>query len=59
MTKSQQAIWQVPISLVCALSLVLHFYPSAFANEPQGLATIRHLDHTILLCNDLQKMRSF
>ncbi len=56
MTIRQQIIWAAALVFAIAASTLS---PQALAEEPKGLATIRHLDHTILLCNDLEKTRAF
>ena len=56
MTLHQQIIWSAALAFTIVGSVLS---PQARAEEPKGLATIRHLDHTILLCTDLEKTRAF
>lgn len=56
MTLHQRIIWSAALAFAIVVSILS---PQARAEEPKGLATIRHLDHTILLCSDLKKTRAF
>ena len=56
MTLHQQIIWSAALAFTIFGSILSQ---QACAEEPKGLATIRHLDHTILLCSDLEKTRAF
>ena len=56
MTLHQRFIWSAALAFTIVGSVLS---PQARAEEPTGLATIRHLDHTILLCSDLEKTQAF
>jgi glyoxylase I family protein len=56
-----QAIKKAATNLPRALLIIclIASAPLAAAKNERGLGSIRNLDHTILICQDLDKMRSF